>query len=216
MHSSNFTLTFAFRREPFVRKCAFDVGDYGLGYCTFPLSLGCDCLGHIKCGRVALDGDRQSCCSFTNAAAGPAPLSEHQTACMHAAIKLLSPPTLLPFGCLPCVCRYFDATLSNSKGEPVTIDKAICMHEEDHGLLYKHVDYRTGHSESRRMRRLVISHISTVVNYEYCFYWYLYQDGTISLDIKLTGAPGCLPARVAAASNRPFAARPFHAMVMVE
>lgn len=54
VHGSNFsahTLTFAFRREPFVRKCAFDVGDYGLGYCTFPLSLGCDCLGHIKCGR---------------------------------------------------------------------------------------------------------------------------------------------------------------------
>lgn len=34
-------------REPFVRKCAFDVGDYGLGYCTLPLTLGCDCLGHI-------------------------------------------------------------------------------------------------------------------------------------------------------------------------
>lgn len=117
---------------------------------------------------------------------------------MHASIQLLSPTTLLPCGCLPCVCRYFDATLSNSKGEPVTIDKAICMHEEDHGLLYKHVDYRTGHSESRRMRRLVISHISTVVNYEYCFYWYLYQDGTISLDIKLTGARGCLSTGVTA------------------
>lgn len=108
------------------------------------------------------------------------------------------------------MCRYFDATLSNSKGEPVTIDKAICMHEEDHGLLYKHVDYRTGHSESRRMRRLVISHISTVVNYEYCFYWYLYQDGTISLDIKLTGARGCLSTGVAAqgcTQRLPFLAR---------
>jgi hypothetical protein len=35
------------RREPYVRKCAFDVGDYGLGYCANSLSLGCDCLGHI-------------------------------------------------------------------------------------------------------------------------------------------------------------------------
>lgn len=34
-------------REPYVRKCAFDVGDYGLGYCTSSLELGCDCLGHI-------------------------------------------------------------------------------------------------------------------------------------------------------------------------
>lgn len=35
-------------RQPFVRKCAFDVGDYGLGYTASSLSLGCDCLGVIK------------------------------------------------------------------------------------------------------------------------------------------------------------------------
>ena len=39
------------------------------------------------------------------------------------------------------------------------------------------MEYRNGHSESRRSRRLVISSIATVVNYEYCFYWYLYQVG---------------------------------------
>lgn len=33
---------------PFQRKCAFDVGDYGLGFCANSLELGCDCLGHIK------------------------------------------------------------------------------------------------------------------------------------------------------------------------
>ena len=27
----------------------------------------------------------------------------------------------------------------------------------------------------------------TAVNYEYCFYWYLQQDGTISHEIRLTG-----------------------------
>jgi primary-amine oxidase len=36
---------------------------------------------------------------------------------------------------------------------------------------------RNGHSEARRSRRLVLSFISTVVNYEYAFYWYLYQVG---------------------------------------
>jgi len=30
---------------PHPRKCAFDVGDYGLGYCANSLQLGCDCLG---------------------------------------------------------------------------------------------------------------------------------------------------------------------------
>ncbi len=51
----------------------------------------------------------------------------------------------------------------------MTLPSAVCMHEEDTGLLYKHVDYRTGHSESRRGRRLVVSHIATVVNYEWVF-----------------------------------------------
>ena len=33
----------------------------------------------------------------------------------------------------------------------------------------------------------MISFISTVVNYEYAFYYYLYMDGTIAFEIKLTG-----------------------------
>ena len=49
------------------------------------------------------------------------------------------------------------------------------MHEEDVGTLWKHVEYRTGHSEARRSRRLVISFIATIANYEYGFFWYLYQ-----------------------------------------
>ena len=39
----------------------------------------------------------------------------------------------------------------------------------------------------RRSRRLVISSFATVGNYDYGFYWYLYQDGTIELEVKLTG-----------------------------
>ena len=47
-------------------------------------------------------------------------------------------------------------------GEPMLIEKAVCMHEEDAGLLWKHVEYRTNHSEVRRSRRLVLSFIATV------------------------------------------------------
>ena len=39
----------------------------------------------------------------------------------------------------------------------------------------------------RRSRRLVVSFISTVGNYEYGFYWYFYQDGAIQLEVKMTG-----------------------------
>lgn len=80
---------------------------------------------------------------------------------------------------LGCDClghiKYFDAHVASSAGEPVTIRKAICMHEEDAGLAWKHWDCRTNHAEVRRARRLVISHISTFQNYEYCAYWYLGQ-----------------------------------------
>ena len=34
---------------------------------------------------------------------------------------------------------------------------------------------------------MVLSSIATVVNYEYLFYWYLMQDGTIEYEMKLSG-----------------------------
>jgi primary-amine oxidase len=92
---------------------------------------------------------------------------------------------------LGCDClgyiKYFDAHMTDSKGAPLTIKNAICMHEEDYGILWKHTDRRIGKPEVRRSRRLVVSSVSTVENYEYGFFWYLYQDGNIQLEIKLTG-----------------------------
>ena len=135
--------------DPFfvhARKCAFDVGDYGLGYCTDSLALGCDCLGHI---------------------------------------------------------HYFDATLADSTGTPYDVANAVCMHEVDDGLLWKHVDYRTGHDESRRSRTLVLSSIATVVNYEYLFYWHFKQDGSLSLEIRLSGELSTNQASPQEATNAP-------------
>ena len=43
---------------PFQRKCAFDVGDYGLGFCANSLALGCDCLGHIKYFDAVLNNSK--------------------------------------------------------------------------------------------------------------------------------------------------------------
>jgi primary-amine oxidase len=93
---------------------------------------------------------------------------------------------------LGCDClgliRYFDAQMCDSRGNPLTIPNAICMHEEDFGILWKHTDRRLPEApEVRRSRRLVVSSISTVENYEYGFFWYLYQDGTIQFEVKLTG-----------------------------
>ncbi len=111
-------------------KNAFDVGEYGLGYMTNSLTLGCDCLGEV---------------------------------------------------------RYLDVALPDGTGTPYTITNAICIHEEDDGILWKHTDFRTEKVEVRRSRRLVVSFIATVGNYEYAFYWYFYQDGSLEHDIRLTG-----------------------------
>jgi primary-amine oxidase len=93
---------------------------------------------------------------------------------------------------LGCDClghiEYLDAHLCDSRGRALTIENAICIHEEDYGILWKHTDRRLPDTpEVRRSRRLVVSAISTVENYEYGFFWYFYQDGNIQFEIKLTG-----------------------------
>jgi primary-amine oxidase len=81
---------------------------------------------------------------------------------------------------------YLDAVLHNSAGEPLTVPQAICIHEEDNGVLWKHVDSVSG-TEVRRSRRLVVSFHVTVANYEYLVYWRFYQDGSIECEVQATG-----------------------------
>jgi primary-amine oxidase len=139
------------------RRTAFDIGEWGLGFMTTSLELGCDCLGEI---------------------------------------------------------RYLDAVLHDSRGEPRTIRNAVCIHEEDDGILWKHVDERTG-AEVRRSRRLVVSFHVTVANYEYLIYWRFYQDGNIECEVQATGImvtsffpPGRQPATGALVDQRTYA--PYH------
>ncbi|TFV67601.1 UNVERIFIED_ORG: primary-amine oxidase [Bacillus sp. AZ43] len=100
---------------------------------------------------------------------------------------------------LGCDCLgeifYFDGVVNDSQGNAITIPNAVCMHEEDYGIAWKHTDFRTGIAEVRRSRRLVISFIATVGNYEYGFFWYLYVDGSIEYEVKLTGVltTGAIP-----------------------
>ncbi|RAL53305.1 hypothetical protein DM860_006977 [Cuscuta australis] len=55
--------------------------------------------------------------------------------------------------------KYFDAHFTNFTGGIETIENCVCMHEEDHGILWKHQDWRTG----------------------------LAEDGKIEAEVKLTG-----------------------------
>lgn len=88
------------------------------------------------------------------------------------------------------VIHYFDACLNDPEGNPAPRKNVICMHEEDASLLWKHLEYNEDGStraEVRRSRRLVVSMIATVGNYEYGYYWFFYQDGSLQFEVKLTG-----------------------------
>ncbi len=92
---------------------------------------------------------------------------------------------------LGCDClgeiAYLDGVTNTWDGEPLTIQNAICIHEEDDNLLWKHTDDASGRVDRARSRRLVVSSVATVGNYEYGFFWYLYQDASIEFEAKLTG-----------------------------
>ncbi|WP_427917564.1 primary-amine oxidase [Streptomyces sp. cg40] len=92
---------------------------------------------------------------------------------------------------LGCDClgdiTYLDAVIADETGTPQTLTNAVCLHEEDYGILWKHSDLWAGSVETRRQRRMVLSFFTTVGNYDYGFYWYLYLDGTIEFEAKATG-----------------------------
>ena len=92
---------------------------------------------------------------------------------------------------LGCDClgiiKYFDFDFINSFGEIESIPNAICMHEEDDSILWKHTQLVTEKVENRRGRKLIVSSISTVGNYEYGFYWIFRMDGSVELEVKALG-----------------------------
>lgn len=92
---------------------------------------------------------------------------------------------------LGCDClgeiHYLSPVVAGADGRPREIRNGICLHEEDASILAKHTDLWSGIAYTRRNRRLVISFFTTVGNYDYGFYWYLYLDGTIEFEAKATG-----------------------------
>ncbi|KAI1111449.1 peroxisomal copper amine oxidase [Nemania sp. NC0429] len=92
---------------------------------------------------------------------------------------------------LGCDCKgsihYLDAQFASRSGSIRTIKNAICIHEEDAGILFKHTDFRDDSVVVTRARKLIIQQIFTAANYEYAIQWIFHQDGTIQPEIKLTG-----------------------------
>lgn len=131
---------------------------------------------------------RASVCEMVVPYGDPAPVHQKKNAFDIGELNIGSLANSLRLGC-DCLGEifYFDATLVAADGEPYVLENAVCMHEEDYGVLWRHWNWRTDRTDVRRSRRLVISFFATVGNYDYGFFWYLYQDGTIQAEVKLTG-----------------------------
>jgi hypothetical protein len=69
-------------------------------------------------------------------------------------------------------CHFFDMHFPDFTGGLGKVPNAVAMYEEDCGLLWKHIDWRTSHKASKRARRLVLTFMCTIGNYGYGFFWY--------------------------------------------
>ena len=94
---------------------------------------------------------------------------------------------LQPGADAPDNAQFFPAVLADEKGAPRQVERIVALYERDGGILWKHYDADTNHNESRRARNLVLSSIATVGNYDYGFNWIFHQDGTLEMDLTLTG-----------------------------
>ncbi|MCH0628386.1 hypothetical protein JNB11_00105 [Kocuria palustris] len=92
---------------------------------------------------------------------------------------------------LGCDClgtiSYLDGMGIHGNGEPFVIPNTVCLHEQDDGILYKHVNYRTNNAVIARKREFVVQTIATVANYEYVINFKFANDGLIDVETRATG-----------------------------
>ncbi|KAL3444541.1 copper amine oxidase [Aspergillus insuetus] len=95
---------------------------------------------------------------------------------------------------LGCDCLgYFSFALSGPRGEVLQKDNAVCMHEIDNGIGWKHTNTLNGLVSIVRARVLVLQTIITVGNYEYIFAWHFDQAAGLHYQIQATGILSTVP-----------------------
>lgn len=99
--------------------------------------------------------------------------------------RLASP--LEPKQDAPENATLLDATFADDNGEPYTLERAVGIYERDGGILWKHFDSYTLQNETRRARELVLFFVATIGNYDYAVNYIFKQDGTIEVDLALSG-----------------------------
>lgn len=83
--------------------------------------------------------------------------------------------------------QLLPAVFANDAGEPTTRENVVALYERDGGISWKHYDYNEEENHSRRARELVLSSVATIGNYDYAVNYIFKQDGSMEVDLALTG-----------------------------
>lgn len=83
--------------------------------------------------------------------------------------------------------QLIDATFADDFGKPYTLERAVAIYERDGGISWKHFDTVSGKNETRRARELVMFFVATIGNYDYAVNYVFKQDGSLEVDLALTG-----------------------------
>lgn len=94
---------------------------------------------------------------------------------------------LEPLADAPANSKFFDAVIADQLGAPVVHPKCVALYEKDGGILWRHFDRPNNHQLSVRGRDLVLTYVTTLSNYDYCFNWIFHEDGSLDMETGMTG-----------------------------
>jgi primary-amine oxidase len=81
----------------------------------------------------------------------------------------------------------FPGELVSETGELTTIENAVVVFEKDGGVAWSHYDWDTNTQAGRASKELVLLSFFTVGNYDYGLQWTFREDGSIEMQVLLTG-----------------------------
>lgn len=104
---------------------------------------------------------------------------------------------------VPESAALLPASFVSDQGAVRTVPNALAVFERDGGIAWRHTTSATRIASQRR-RELVVQHVATLANYDYIVSYIFSNDGSITVDIGLTGVMLVKPA-----SDTVFDAREF-------
>ena len=98
----------------------------------------------------------------------------------------------LGFDCLGSI-HYLSSHIATADGVALAMPNAVCIHDQDSAISFKHTSYHTGRAVATRARELVVQTIITVSNYEYILAFVFNQLGDFHYEVRATDTLSTAP-----------------------